>query len=232
MNKTIYTALMKAQAAMGPVKKDATNPAFRSKYATLESVIDTIEAPLHENGLTYFQPLKMDGEKMLLSTILVHAESGETIESSCDVRCTAPNDPQKVGGALTYFRRYQLLALLGLAPEDDDGNAASGHNAPSASSNAPAGQYVKKDENAPSRPTSASQNVDTTTGEIAPDNGYFNEYEGKLYMPAACSTCGKRVTAKSVSFTMNKFGRPLCWDHQKQADESDLPFDQAPGEAA
>ncbi len=238
MNKTIYTALMKAQESIGPIVKDntATVPtksggSYKYQYADLDGVIETVRGPLKENGLLFYQPLQTNLDRMLLRTVLVHAESGETIESECEVRCKDPNDPQQVGGSITYFRRYQLLSLLGLAPEDDDANAASGRSTSSASSNASAVQYVKKDENAPSRAASAPQNVDTTTGEIAPDNGYFNEYEGKWYMPAACSVCGKRVTAKSVSFTMNKYNRVLCWDDQKKADESDLPFDQAPGEA-
>jgi hypothetical protein len=61
----------------------------------------------------------------VLLTVLVHAETGERIESRYPVRCKDPQDPQKVGGAVTYARRYALLALLGLAPEDDDGALAS-----------------------------------------------------------------------------------------------------------
>lgn len=130
----LYTALLAAQKAMGPVKKDASNQAFRSKYATLQSVIETIEEPLHANGLVLVQRLQYDrigrdggaGEGTpILITELIHAASGEKIDSAVPVVCKDPLDPQKVGGALTYFRRYSLLALLNLAPEDDDGNVAA-----------------------------------------------------------------------------------------------------------
>lgn len=130
----LYTALLAAQKAMGPVKKDASNPAFRSKYATLQSVIETIEEPLHANGLLLVQRLQYDrigrdgsaGEGTpILITELIHAASGEKLDSHVPVVCKDPLDPQKVGGALTYFRRYSLLALLNLAPEDDDGNVAA-----------------------------------------------------------------------------------------------------------
>lgn len=129
----LYTALLNAQRAMGPVKKDASNPAFRTKYATLQSVLETVEGPLHDNGLVLVQRLQYDrigrdgreGEGTpILITELIHAASGAKLDSAVPVVCKDPLDPQKVGGALTYYRRYSLLALLGLAP-DDDGNSAA-----------------------------------------------------------------------------------------------------------
>lgn len=121
----IYTALLKAQADMGPVKKDATNPAFKSKYATLQSVLDTIDKPLADNGLVMLQRLQVGASGQELITAIIHADSGESIDSIALVVCKDATDPQKIGGAISYFRRYSLLALLGLAPEDDDANAAS-----------------------------------------------------------------------------------------------------------
>ena len=120
----IHQALIKAQAEFGPVLKDAR--ANYGQYATLANVIETITDPLHSAGIVWFQPVEVreSGEVVLL-TVLVHAETGEKIESRYPVRCKDPHDPQKVGGAVTYARRYALLALLGLAPEDDDGAMAS-----------------------------------------------------------------------------------------------------------
>lgn len=120
----IHAALIAAQKAMGPVLKDAK--ANYGKYATLGSVIETITEPLHANGIVWFQPLEvLPNSEVVLVTVLVHAETDQKIESRYPVRCKDPQDPQKVGGAVTYARRYALLALLGLAPEDDDGTAAS-----------------------------------------------------------------------------------------------------------
>jgi len=124
----LYQALLAAQREMGPVLKNSTNPAFRSKYADLSSVLDTITVPLNAHGVLVLQRLgvSLDPTDLpLLTTELIHAESGQAIECCVRVVSKDPTDPQKFGGALTYYRRYSLLSLLGLAPEDDDGNAAS-----------------------------------------------------------------------------------------------------------
>jgi len=124
-SNSIYTSLMQAQKDMGPLLKNATNPAFRSKYADLSSVIETITEPLHKNGLVFLQTMNVTDYGPSLITKIVHVESGESIESLCPIVSKDPSDPQKFGGATTYARRYSLMALLGLAPEDDDGNEAS-----------------------------------------------------------------------------------------------------------
>lgn len=114
-------ALIKFQKEVKPVKKESENPYFKSKYADLASIIDTIKEPLAKNGLGYTQfPIGEFG----LTTILMH-ESGEWIEETFTLR---PVDakPQSVGSAITYARRYALGAILGIATEeDDDGNKAS-----------------------------------------------------------------------------------------------------------
>ena len=124
---SLYPALLKAMRQMGPVVKNATNPHLKNKYADIGAVIDAIAQPLWENGLLIVQRFEQpDGLALpLLITELIHAETGDRISSSVVVVSKDPNDPQKVGGAITYYRRYSLLALLGLAPEDDDGNSAS-----------------------------------------------------------------------------------------------------------
>jgi len=121
----LYTALLAAQRSMGPVKKDATNPAFRTKYATLQSVLETIEGPLSDNGLVLLQRFEPGEGGPVLITEIVHAETGDRISSTLPIVSKDPSDPQKLGGAITYARRFSLLALLGLSPEDDDGNAAA-----------------------------------------------------------------------------------------------------------
>lgn len=122
---SLYTALLAAQRAMGPVKKDATNPAFKTRYASLQSVLETIEGPLSENGLVLLQRFDVGAEGPVLITEIVHAETGDRVSSAVPIVGKDPTDPQKMGGAITYYRRYSLLALLGLAPEDDDGNSAA-----------------------------------------------------------------------------------------------------------
>lgn len=126
MNKSnSIGALAKALAAfhlkVGKIKKDATNPFFKSKYASLSNILDAITIPLAESGLTFTQfPAEENG----LITILMH-ESGEFIESTYSMR-PVKDDPQGRGSAITYQRRYALAAILGLnIDEDDDGNAAT-----------------------------------------------------------------------------------------------------------
>ncbi len=123
----IYSALMAAQKDMGPLLKNATNPAFRSKYADLGSVIETITEPLHKNGLVFFQSVLRDAIGPYLMTTIRLAEGGaeDEINSVFPLDPKDPHNPQALGAATTYARRYSLMALLGLAPEDDDGNAAS-----------------------------------------------------------------------------------------------------------
>lgn len=124
----IYKALALAQAAMGPVLKDATNPAFKRgndplKYATLQSVLDACMPALSANGIAVLQPpCEVDG-KHCVKTIFAH-ESGETVECVVPL-IVAKNDMQGYGSAVTYARRYGLMAMAGIAPEDDDGNAAA-----------------------------------------------------------------------------------------------------------
>ena len=122
-HKGIFHALAAAQAQMGKAIKDSTNPAFRSKYADLASVMDACLPALNANGVAVYQPTIDDDTGRFVETILAH-ESGETI------RCRVPlivqkNDMQGYGSAVTYARRYGLMCMAGIAPEDDDGNAAA-----------------------------------------------------------------------------------------------------------
>lgn len=118
--KTIMPALIKAQAKIGHAAKDATNPHFKNKYATLESVIDASKGPLLENKILISQSLNTDN---VLVTTLFH-ESGEFLQSEIKLMLNK-QDMQQLGSAVTYGRRYALAALLGISQEDDDGNAAA-----------------------------------------------------------------------------------------------------------
>lgn len=133
-HKNVYAALLAAQREMGPIRKDHTatlesksGKGFQYKYADLGEVIEVITDTLIKHGLVFTQPLGIIDGQSVLYTRIIHAESDDEriIESVTPLICKDPSDPQKVGGAITYFRRYSLLSLLGLAPEDDDGQKAS-----------------------------------------------------------------------------------------------------------
>lgn len=122
--KGIATALAKAQANMGKALKQANNPHFRSKYADLGNVMDACLPALNEAGIALIQPTGADEHGSFVETILIHGESGEQL--SCRVPLIlGKNDMQGFGSAVTYARRYGLMAMAGIAPEDDDGNAAA-----------------------------------------------------------------------------------------------------------
>jgi hypothetical protein len=121
----IGSALLNAQREMGPLLKNASNPHFKSKYADLSQVIETITEPFNKNGLVFVQRLESVDGAPLLSTDIIHAETGERITSTVPLTCKDPNNPQAVGAAITYMRRFSLMAMAGIAAEDDDGHAAT-----------------------------------------------------------------------------------------------------------
>jgi hypothetical protein len=116
-------ALVAAQKNMEAVKKAATNPHFRSKYADLSAVVEAVVPTLNENGVAVIQSPSSDGNLVSVSTTLLH-ESGASVTGVLSMKPTKAG-PQEVGSVITYARRYALLAMTGAAPEDDDGNAAS-----------------------------------------------------------------------------------------------------------
>ena len=117
-------AFVAAQMATEAVKKAATNPAFKSKYADLSEVVEAVVPALNKAGIGVMQFPSYDGELVGVTTVLMH-ESGATVTGTLHLR-PSKSDPQGVGSAVTYARRYSLLAMTGAAPEDDDGNSASG----------------------------------------------------------------------------------------------------------
>lgn len=121
-------ALAKAQGVMEGASKDASNPFFKSKYADLASVWDACRKPLSDNGLSVVQMSRFIPEQpdlVCIETMLIHS-SGEWIRGQLAVK-PVKSDPQSVGSCITYLRRYSLQSIVGIAPEDDDGNAASGN---------------------------------------------------------------------------------------------------------
>lgn len=171
--KNIAKALMVFHLKVEKIKKDKTNPFFKSTYATLSNILDSIDVPLSESGLSFTQfPIGKYG----LCTLLMHADSGEYMQSEYYIkpspeyakekdkegnviwRSDIPHvTPQGIGSAITYQRRYALAAILGLNIDDDDDANAATH-----------GNTYKKSENAKSEDNKAWLNEGT------------KEYEGAL----------------------------------------------------
>lgn len=118
MESTIYKKLLVVSKEIDPISKDSTNPFFKSSYFDINKLIEVVRPVLSENDLVLLQPIK-EGKQY---SIIVDSESGESIESYLEL--PKIQDAQKLGSAITYFRRYTLQSLLGLQAEDDDGNVA------------------------------------------------------------------------------------------------------------
>lgn len=124
--RTLFDRLLAAQKKIGVISKDKVNPYFNSKYTDINALIAMIKPIINEEGLLILQPLSNVNGRPAVSTIIMYGS--EKIESTF----TIPDldNPQKVGGAVTYIRRYMLMSLLCGEAEDDDGNAASQPSAP------------------------------------------------------------------------------------------------------
>lgn len=134
-NMKIAAAFVKAKREFGPALKARVNGAFKNKYADLGACIDAVDDALLNNGIALIQETFMDDTGVTVETVFMH-ESGESIRGGKLHVPAAKHDPQGYGSALTYARRYSLQAACGIAPEDDDGNAAS-KPAPKAVAKAP-----------------------------------------------------------------------------------------------
>jgi hypothetical protein len=121
----IYKALVLAQAEMTKPKKDALNPHFKSKYADLASVCDACLPALNKHGIAVIQPLVRTEAGLAVKTVFVHSESGEDISTEIPLMVPQAIQMQQLGSAMTYARRYGLLTLSGIAPDDDDGQSAA-----------------------------------------------------------------------------------------------------------
>lgn len=212
----LYTALIKAKQAFGSLKVNADNPYFNSKYLDLQGVQEATDKPLHDNGLVVLQTTDItDTGHPVLVTTLAH-ESGETASGRYPLSPKEANNPQSLGGCVTYARRYALMGILGIAPEDDDGNAASGKNA------SPATQRPST----PQRPTSTpaatpAREVNTQTGELTNDP-LCPDCGGQMWDNRAKKASGEYAANRPDFSCKKRAGNPDCkgaiWPPKDQAD--------------
>lgn len=118
----ISQALLNAQKKIKSVTKEADNPYFKSKYADLASVINACKEELNSEGITVLQPV----DEMFVETILVHS-SGEFMSARTPIVCKSQNNPQDLGSAITYARRYGIQSMIFLPAVDDDAELATEH---------------------------------------------------------------------------------------------------------
>lgn len=120
----VAAALVKAQKEFGPALKSSTNPHFKNRYADLAACVEAVVEALNNNGIALTQRVSSYDSGVIVETVFIH-ESGEVINCGQLQVPATKQDAQGYGSALTYARRYSLMAACGIAPEDDDGNAAS-----------------------------------------------------------------------------------------------------------
>ncbi|MET3929837.1 hypothetical protein ABIE51_001724 [Lysobacter sp. OAE881] len=155
----LLPALVAAQAAFGPATKDARNSHFGSSYTTLAAALDAILPALNAAGLCIVQQTHVAEGVVMLRTLLLHT-SGEWIAAEYPILPTKP-DPQGYGSATTYARRYCLMALVSVAPEDDDGNGASEPPAPKHRGTFP------RNEKSRSKPRGPDVHADALAADLA-----------------------------------------------------------------
>jgi len=123
-NKQIAKAFVQAQKNFAPALKTSLNPHFKSKYVGLDGCVEAVIDALNDAGIALVQKTHQSEKGVIVETVLMH-ESGESLSGGMMEVPASKNDAQGYGSALTYARRYSLMAICGIAPEDDDGNAAS-----------------------------------------------------------------------------------------------------------
>jgi hypothetical protein len=119
--KNLLTAIAKAKQEFKPIERSGFNPHYKSKYATLDDILNAIDRSLAERDLVLMQPTLVRDGQTIVKTVIYHTGSGEEISS--ELLLPSNLEPQKMGSAISYYRRYGLCSLLAIvADEDDDGN--------------------------------------------------------------------------------------------------------------
>lgn len=202
----LVDALIAARKEFGPLVKNKENPHFRSRFASLDAVNDVADDVLANHGLAVVQTTDPDASGMLwLVTELCHAPTGEVKTSRWPLVPAKDRDPQALGACLTYGLRYQKMAVLGLASEDDDGNAASERD-PKAPAKAPPKVTPK-----PSGPVMITPN-ETIALQIALKEADLNSRDACLQF---CTAICKRPVASSKDLTQAEFH--ACLDAARES---------------
>jgi hypothetical protein len=181
----LFAAVAKAQGEIEGAKKDSTNPHFKSKYADLASARDAVQGPLSKNGLALIQWPRTVNNGVEIETWLGHA-SGQYMSGTLCMPCSKM-DAHGVGSAITYGRRYALMAVTGVAPEDDDGNGAADGHRPGLPGSAGGGtQFRPEQRRMPTKNYS----------EDARHDGIVDETRQKGTLPGKAPTNGKVTPAE------------------------------------
>lgn len=158
----LFAALSTAQGEIVGAPKDSKNPHLKAKYADLASVVSVIREPLAKNGLAYIQLVTVSEKTVSVETMLTH-KTGQFIAETLDLPLLQ-STPQGVGSCITYGRRYSLMSMIGVAPEEDDGTAAS-ERGPDERERGNEREPAKRDDHAVAQQEAADAEVRAYIGE-------------------------------------------------------------------
>ena len=218
----VAKALLNVQRTVQPVTKDAENPFTKSWYASLNSVMDACRDALIENGIWLCQyPVPVEQPNTIgLVTKLTHAESGQW-QSSLAVVPLPKADPQGMGSAMTYARRYALTAMLGMVTEDDDGEGAKNGKKsltrPKLPVNAPESQKARQYEPTTTLNISGASNLPPASLEYLPPlegvtYQQITAQDGRPCIIATGNTQAKKELLTGSGFRWNP-QRKLWWKY-------------------
>ena len=165
----LAAALAKAQAEVGTVHKDSANPFYKNSYASLAAVWEATRPVLSKHQLSVVQMPSSDERGYYVETQLMHS-SGQWIRSRTYMK-PAKEDPQGIGSLISYARRYALQAVTMICPDDDDGEAAMGRNAPQKPTEAPKSTAKAETPKAKAKPTEPAKEAAKPTEEKPRFNG-------------------------------------------------------------
>lgn len=174
-NAQLFEALIAFQAEVPAIKKDSTNPFFKSKYASLDTIVETIKPLMKKHGLGFMQFPAGENE---LKTVIIH-KSGEALSDSCKLELVK-NTPQDQGSAITYMRRYALSAALGLVTEDDT-DGEMGQHTPKPQKAQPAAAAAPQE--APQTATSGAPSCPECNSPMKERNGPRGPFYGCTRYP-------------------------------------------------
>lgn len=234
----IAAALAKAQRAIEGAKKDSVNPHFKNRYADLAAVWDACREPLTVNGLAALQPVCHRDGRNVTVTRIVHS-SGQWMEDDGIPLLLSKEDMQGLGSALTYSRRYGLMAMVGIAPDDDDANAATGKqtSAPTVEISAPpkparpiptGAVMLKKTEQHQTSSGKPYWLIVLSTGEEVIEwkeqQAIFAEQSCQNGEPVIITTSGGQWDGKPVVRTILRPDQPVKKAPARELAAADIPF--------
>ena len=203
--KTFLERILDAQKAIGAIPKNKQNPFYKSNYVDINGLLEVVKPALEKEGILLSQALEARNGKNFVATYLCDVHSESRVSSKIQLPDEA--DPQKIGSAITYYRRYTLQSLLALEAEDDDGNAASSH----AGGKTHSKQEAQEQEANGPEPTTAPATNSKAWMKSAKDEEHI------------CKTCGAIATRSyGVSKKNKEFNMLKCSDKDDHLEWLDI----------